>query len=233
MELSIKATKILRILLAKLGIYFSKQPAKYDLLKSDIRENLLSNQKGVLHIGAHLGQEAKEYSDKDLNVIWIEASEATFSKLERNIVHFKKQKALNFLLGDSNKHVEFYEASNDASSSIFRFGKDMPHKHLTMISTQKLKMQRLDSIFDEKQIERYKYWVIDVQGAELLVLKGAGDLLTIPTVIEIEISTREEYLNGAKYSDIDNLLTQYRFRPLWSPGKFSHENIFYVKLDMN
>jgi hypothetical protein len=90
-----KVLKITKLLFGKFGLYFSKQPAKYDLLKSEIRNNLLSYENGILHIGAHYGQEAQEYNKKNLNVIWIEASEAPFAKLQENLKKFKKQKALN------------------------------------------------------------------------------------------------------------------------------------------
>ena len=228
--IAIKIRTSLVEFLSRFGLFFSKQPKKYDLLKEQIRFNLLKNKVGVLHIGAHFGQECEEYENHNLRVIWIEAAEIPFLKLQQNISNFANQEAIKALLGNSNVKTRFFTSNNDSSSSIYRFGQDMPHEHLSMIGENELQMIRLDSIFTYDKLKDFKYWAIDVQGAEYLVLEGAGDLLKIPNVIEIEISTREEYEGGAKYEEIDDLLSQHGFQSLWNPAPHSHENIYYVKL---
>ena len=217
-------------LASKLGIFFSKQPKKYDQLKIELRHNLLKQQYGVLHIGAHYGQESAEYSSYKLKVIWIEAAEEPYKRLKNKIKQNKDQKAIKALLGDRNSKTIFYTASNDASSSIYKIGKDMPHEHLKMIGMQEMQMNRLDTLFSKEELKDYKYWVIDVQGAEYLVLLGAGNLLKIPNVIEIEVSTREEYEDGSQFDDIDKLLRKFNFHSLWNPEESSHENLIYIKL---
>ena len=99
-----------------------------------------------------------------------------------------------------------------------------------MTGTLYLDMKRLDKIFNKKKIKDYNHWVIDVQGAELDVFKGAGELLNLPTSIEVEVSTREEYLGGAKYRELKDFLRDFGFLPLWDPEDKSHENIIFVKL---
>lgn len=221
-----------KIKLSAFGLYFSKQPAKYDLLIQEMRINLLARSGNVLHIGAHYGQERKLYSDLNLNVIWIESADKPFKVLTKNIQKHKNQKAFKALLGDKNKkNVEFNQATNDASSSIYKFGKDMPNKKLSMASTELLEMKRLDTIFKKKEIQNYTYWNIDVQGAELLVLKGAGKLLSIPKVLDIEVSTREEYEGAPLFKDLDVFLRDHGFIPLWAPRMKSHENIIYIRLN--
>jgi FkbM family methyltransferase len=226
--MNIKA--LLIALASKFGMYFSKQPKKFDLLKAQLRSNLLSNSKGVLHIGAHFGQESAEYADHNLKVIWIEAADTPFYKLEKNIKKYKNQLAIKALVGNANSKTKFYTASNNASSSIYRFGKDMPHGHLEMIDEQEMKMNRLDTLFSKQELKDFNYWVIDVQGAEYLVLLGAGTLLEIPNVIEIEVSTRDEYENASKFNDIDKLLKKFKFQALWKPDILSHEDLIYVRL---
>ena len=99
-----------------------------------------------------------------------------------------------------------------------------------MESVDYLEMKRLDNVFTPKQIKNYKYWNIDVQGAELLVLKGAGRLLKIPEIIDIEVSTREEYKNAPNFNDIRIFLSKFGFKELWSPKEKSHVNVIFVKL---
>jgi len=45
----------------------------------------LRKSKGVIHIGAHLAEEAKLYSAKNLNVLWIEPNPELFIKIGENI----------------------------------------------------------------------------------------------------------------------------------------------------
>ena len=213
------------------GIYFSKQPAKYDLLKEEIRINLLSQSTAVLHVGAHFGQEAELYSKLKLKVIWIEAAKEPFEVLKKNIKKYDNKIALNALLGDKNrKNTKFYKASNNASSSLFEFGKDMPITGLKMIGSENLEMYRLDTLISLEKIKTYDYWCLDVQGSELLVLKGSEKFLKFAKIIEIEVSTREEYEGGANYTDINSFLGKRGFFPIWKPTENSHENIIYIKI---
>ena len=221
-----------KILFAYCGIYFSKQPAKYDQLIEEIKKSLLINSSYVFHIGAHYGQEASYYDELNLEVLWVEASTVPFKILKKNLKEFKNQKALKALLGDKNGlKVVFHNASNDASSSIFKFGTDHNDKNLTMISSQEIEMVRMDKLFKYKTLKRFSYWCIDVQGAELLVLKGAGKLIRIPDVIEIEVSTREEYAGAPLFEDLDLFLRDHGFIPIWAPRINSHENIIYIRLN--
>lgn len=224
-----KTQLIVKKVAAKFGMYFSKQPAKYDLLKEEIKKNLLAESGGVLHVGAHYGQEAKLYSALGLGVIWIEADEKPFLVLQKTIKKYANQSAIQALVGDRDeKSVLFYEANNNTSSSLFEFGQDMPVESLKMVKTKKLNMVRIDKMFTENELKPYLYWCLDVQGAELLALKGAGTLISVPKVIEVEVSTREEYRGGALYSELHEYLTTFNFFPLWKPKSDSHENVLYV-----
>jgi FkbM family methyltransferase len=217
-------------LFEKFGVYFSRQPKKHDNLISNIRNNLVESSK-VLHIGAHFGQEIGYYEKLKCTVIWVEANPQVFQVLKNNLRKINNQTGVLALLGDKHNYkTKFYLANNQkASSSIYDFGRDVSLKNLKMTGTLCLDMKRLDKIFNRKKIKDYNHWVIDVQGAELDVFKGAGDLLNLPTSIEVEVSTREEYLGGAKYRELKDFLRDFGFLPLWDPEDNSHENIIFVK----
>jgi len=90
-------------------------------------------------------------------------------------------------------------------------------------------MSRLDSIYDSEDIANYQHWVLDVQGAELLVLKGAGKLLRNCMSLLIEVSTRQVYSGGVLFNDLECFLSDFDLVPLWRPGIKSHENILFIK----
>ncbi len=218
-------------ILSLFNVHISKIGPTYYELVGEIRLQLINQSAGILHIGAHRGQEANYYSVLDKSVIWIEAIPSVYQDLLKNIEKLKKQNAYQALLGDkphAKKRVNLSSNSYE-SSSIFEFGADMNHKNLSMIDFIELPMMRLDGMFTLNQLQIYKHWVIDVQGAELLVLKGAGRLLSNVNSIEIEVSTKDEYIGGAKWSEIRDFLDDFGFFPLWLPKENSHEDVFFLR----
>jgi FkbM family methyltransferase len=222
---------LIQRLLVGLGLHISRNPLSYYDLVERIKESLILQSKGVLHIGAHRGHEAPFYANLLRNVIWIEAIPVIFDDLLKNIANFENQSAYLALLGEEDKDSKkMYLSSNDyASSSVFQFGQDMDHKNLSMQGEITLPMKRLDSLFGRQDLCDFKHWVIDVQGAEILVLNGAGSLLKNVNSLEIEVSTKSEYECGATWEPVKTLLNKYGLFPLWEPKENSHEDILFVR----
>jgi FkbM family methyltransferase len=218
-------------LFARLGLHVSRNPLSYYDLVAEIKESLILQSKGVLHIGAHRGLEAPFYSNLQRNVMWIEAIPSIFDDLSINIAHFENQSAHLALLGEEdNAAKKMYLSSNDyMSSSVFQFGEDMNHKNLSMKDEITLPMKRLDSLFNSQDLFDYKHWVIDVQGSEIQVLNGAGELLKNVNSMEIEVSTKSEYECGATWKPVSALLKDFGLFPLWEPKENSHEDILFVR----
>jgi len=154
--------KWILFVLKKCSIYISREPIAHKVkFVENIENEIIKKSSGVLHIGAHLGQEAKRYFDCGVPVLWVEAIPNVYEKLLKNINIFPNQNAICALLGDQNNiEVEFNLASNNyASSSIFRFGKELGFNKLQMSSQIILRMSRLDSIYDSEDIANYQHWV--------------------------------------------------------------------------
>lgn len=211
------------------SFYVAIPTIESNLLK--IEDRYIRNSLGIVHIGGHLGQEAARYAEHKCQVIWIEALPDLFTQLEKNIAQYPNQRAICALLGEENdKQVEFHLASNDlASSSIFRFGDELGFENLSMESSVQLVSSRLDHILTNTELADYHHWVIDVQGAELLVLKGAGQLLENCNSLRIEVSTRKVYEYGVNWIELRNYLEVQGFTPLWEPRKKSHEDIIFIR----
>ena len=187
----------------------------------------------MVHIGAHYGQEINYYKNIGVKVIWVEAHPGVFDKLNVNLKNISNQSSVLALLGDQDlNHVDFNIANNlGASSSIYAFGKSMNTKNLKMLETIKLPMRRFDSIFKEVDLLDFTHWAIDVQGAELKVCRGAGQLLKKVNSLEIEVSTRQEYKGATDYVELKTYLGSIGFVPLWEPKPESHEDIFFINLN--
>ena len=82
------------------------------------QHNLLKHVRGILHVGANVGQEAALYAKRGLNVAWIEPIPDVFQRLQANIKLYPQQRAYNDLVTDEDdKTYTFHVASNDGSSS--------------------------------------------------------------------------------------------------------------------
>lgn len=228
--------KLLQNFLARFGIFVSRTPVKfyYDL-ESEIMNNLIINSKGVLHIGAHYGQERHFYSENAKRVIWIEAIPEIYAELVKNISGYDNQIAYCALVGNNNlANVNFLISNNDGSaSSIYGISKNSKFESVYMQNKMQISMIRLDNLLSNIEIANYSHWIIDVQGSELLVLQGAGDLLTFCQSITIEVSTRETYVNGAKYEEIKKFLFSNGFFPLWEPAKNDHTDIPFIRFKIS
>ena len=192
----------------------------------------LYNSTGVLHMGAHRGGEAQIYDWFQKKTIWIEANPKIIPDLKDNVYQFPFQKVIQALLSDKDgDYIDFYISSNDsASSSIFEFGKKSIEQNLKMVSKIKLRSCKLDTIVKNEPIEILDYdcWVIDLQGAELLALKGAMESLRKCKSILVEVSKNEYYKNAVNWEELKKFLNQNDFIQQWEPIE-AHSDVLFIK----
>ena len=186
--------------------------------------SFLAKVRGVVHVGANSGQERDEYFALGLSVIWVEAIEEVFGQLLTNIKNYQNQGAFCALLSDQDDaEYQFHVANNEgASSSIFQFGQHRDiWPHVDFLSSRPLRSVRLDTLFRREGLsaDYYSALVMDVQGAELLVLKGAGRLLSQFRFVKAEAADFESYVGCAKLADLSQYLELLGFKR--SAGKLS------------
>lgn len=185
--------------------------------------------KGVLHIGGSTGQEAEDYFRQGLPVIWVEADPLTFATLEKRIKKFPNQRALNYLVSDAEREMEFFVTDNSGlSSSVYplsAYGQDF--WNIKNVESKKLFSRTIDSLL-EVDLSAYDFWVIDVQGHELEVLKGAENALKTCNWILCEISTIPYYENQHLYHEICDWLLERDFCPLYKPSA-NHCEVLYAR----
>ena len=195
--------------------------------------NAMHNCKGIIHMGAHRGGEAAVYDWFNKQTIWIEANPKIIDDLKDHTSQYINQKVIQALLSDEDNKLEnFNISSNDgASSSIFSFGSYKKiHEKIKMTDVMKLKTNTLDTIIKKEQInvDKYNFWVVDLQGAELLALKGANEMIKSCKFMYIEISKENIYKNGANWNELNEFLKKRNFIPVWEPEGI-HTDVLYIK----
>lgn len=184
---------------------------------------------GLIHIGGHYGQEYQIYESLGIkNLMFFEPVPSTFKILESNLNG--KAILVNKALGNKNKKVimNVENANQGMSSSILE-----PHLHLQrypdIIFNDKIEvdMVRLDD-FMANMPKIYNFIVLDVQGYELEVLKGASDILKSIDYIISEVNKEELYKDLPLVEDLDRFLKGYsRVETAWSD--YGWGDALYVK----
>jgi FkbM family methyltransferase len=172
---------------------------------------------GLVHVGAHHGQERRMYAKYDLDVLWIEAAPDIFEKLCENIAQYPSQIAANYLVTDrDNAEYVFHIANNyGESSSILELG---DHKKIwpevKFERDLKLRSITLDSLFLKlnESISDYQALVMDTQGSELLALKGATNSLQFLKFVKVEAWDFEAYVGCSKVDEVVDYLNERGFK---------------------
>ncbi len=182
-------------------------------------DRFLRHAKGVIHVGANSGQERDQYAALGLPVVWIEPIPEVFAKLTANLRGFPRQRAVQALVTDRDDvEYNFHVANNSgASSSIFDFGlhKDI-WPEVGYERTIKITSKTLARVLEEEKVDvaRYDVLVMDTQGSELLVLKGAEPLLPHFSFIKTEVPDFESYAGCVQLPELTEFLVRNGFREL-------------------
>lgn len=203
--------------------------------------NDLSNQlnkpiKGVIHVGAHKAEEHVFYKTNGIEkTVWIEANPTLLNDiLGRTILSPGQSVHLAVAHERDFDIVRLNVANNGESSSILDLDyHKIAHPHIHYVGHVDMPTRRVDSIMIKGgyDVKEFNFMNVDVQGAELLVLKGSTQLLekTID-YIYTEVNEKPLYKDCALVGQIDEFLSPYGFkRALTKMTEFGWGDAIYVK----
>ena len=170
------------------------------------------NIKGIIHVGAHYGEEIQEYIDNGIqNITVFEPLSKNFDILQERLSDVNANiEGYQVALGSEEKIATMYLSDNEAqSSSILK-----PKVHLThhpdvhFEGTEEVEVKLLDS-FDTGNAN---FINMDVQGYELEVLKGGVKTMERIDYVYCEVNRDEVYENNAYVEELDEFLANYNMR---------------------
>lgn len=167
---------------------------------------------GVLHVGAHLGEESSEYQEFGWGpVIWIEAQPNLVQQLQSKL-ESSSNRVIQAAVWDTNDvNLNLHVASNSMSSSLLEFGSHSDsYPEITYVDEIKVETKRLDSILSVEEMPNFVN--LDIQGAELPALKGLGRLISKVDYIFVEVNRREVYKNCTIVGELDSFLLENSFK---------------------
>lgn len=170
---------------------------------------------GVLHIGAHECEELGFYNHigiQNNNIIWIDAiDEKVKEATDKGIPNI-----FNAVITDKDDDTVIFNISNNVqSSSVLEFGTHATeHPHVTYVKTIEKQTVTIDTFFKRNNLDasKYNFWNFDIQGAELMALKGAPESIKHATVLYLEVNEKELYKGCGLMPEIDEYLSKYNFK---------------------
>lgn len=170
---------------------------------------------GVLHIGAHDCEEMGFYNNtlkiKDEQVFWIDALPFKVEEAKARGI----PNVFHAVVSDKNdEFVEFNVSNNCQSSSILDL-KTHAQEHPGIVYTHTLRQKTttVDAFLESNNIQPAfcDFWNFDIQGAELLALKGATESIKYAKAIYLEVNEKELYKDCGLIGEIDTFLKNQGF----------------------
>ena len=177
-----------------------------------------NNVTGVIHVGAHHGQEHEMYMQEfgQIPTHWFEPLTEAYSILRENIGTKPQVKTYKCALGAERfQSTIWQDSANDGQSSSLMKPKDHLDQwpHIEFSQSAEVLVESLDSF----RIHDANLMVIDAQGYELEVLKGSKETLACMDHIFCEVNSREMYEGCPTLEDLDSFLLEQGFtrRETW------------------
>lgn len=167
---------------------------------------------GVLHVGAHLGEEAQSYEENNWTpVTWVEAQPNLVQKLNESLPKNKHKVIQAAVWGTEGEKLSLHVASNSMSSSLLDLGSHADsYPDITYIDQIEVSTKRLENLISEAEMPNFIN--IDIQGAELEAIKGLGTRLNKADYIFVEVNRKEVYKGCTLVSELDSYLQQHDFQ---------------------
>jgi FkbM family methyltransferase len=162
----------------------------------------------VLHVGAHVGEEAKWYASIGVQlVVWFEANPYVLTELAKNLNGLPNKNYIVYgtAFDVPGLDIALNVTNNGMSSSILAMGEHQyRYPHIRYVESVLTKTVTVDEIVSAqfKDIE-FDFLNIDVQGAEDRVLKGMSRTIETINWIYSEVNFIEMYKGCVMLGELD------------------------------
>lgn len=176
---------------------------------------LCSSNKTFIDVGAHIGSIISEvaYHDSTIKICAVEAIPDKVLKLRRK---FPSVELHECAVGDSEGNISFY--INTKKSGYSSLGKPIKEQESDTVEIT-VSLKKLDSLISYNDIDIIK---IDVEGAELGVLRGSENIITTNNpVIMFESGPQQDNKLGYTKEDMWEFLTDHNYDIL-IPNRVAH-----------
>jgi FkbM family methyltransferase len=215
------------------------------LIDKEIVKNIIQvyriNVTGIFHIGAHNCEEKPFYNNylnvADNNIIWIDAMEDKVLQCLKNGIPNVYQAIIT---DKDDQDIEFNVANNGESSSVLKMKTHIDkYPQIHFIDKIEGKTTKIDTFMKKNNInpQKFTFWNLDIQGAELMALKGGTNAIQYAKIIYLEVNVDELYKDCARIDEIDEWLGMHNFVRIytymtdvgWGDAIYINSDMIYTK----
>ncbi|MBH8573087.1 FkbM family methyltransferase [Nostocaceae cyanobacterium CENA369] len=186
-----------------------------------IQKFLLESQdvKVIFDLGANVGRTVGRYKDifPQATIFGFEPFIEPFSQMENTFQNVEKIRLYNMAVSNINSNINFFLNKANETNSLLPitkewdkyFGEDIA----TQAGTVEVKTTTLDTFCKQAGVDKIQILKMDIQGAELMALEGAINLLANQSInlIYTEVMFAKFYENQASFYKIYELLEKHNF----------------------
>jgi len=175
---------------------------------------------GIIHIGAHQGQEVEPYLAYGFkSIILIEANPQWYEFLAQKFGSDSRIRIFNYAIchrsGYVDLHIHTSRSGSTEPASVLpmkRFNEIVKTLHTP--ETIRVPAITLDELIERHQIERqdFNFLNVDIQGAELLAFEGAPKTLASLDAVITEVNLVELYEGAPLEADLVRFLRRSGFK---------------------
>jgi FkbM family methyltransferase len=191
--------------------------------------------KGIVHIGAHECEEKSAYNNfgiLDEKIIWIEAMNDKCLSMQK---HHQNIKIINAVVSNlDDLKITFNISNNGQSSSILELDLHKQyHPSVHYVNSFEVLSKTITTIYKDNTLSNdfANFYNLDIQGAELLALKGiSDDIFKNIDYIYTEVNTDSVYKDCAKFDELTEFLRTKGFKLVeieMTPYKWG--DAFYIR----
>lgn len=176
---------------------------------------------GVIHVGAHHGEEVPEYYKNNIkNIILIEPCAKAYTYLRSMFSGHHHIMLFNCALAATDGEAEMYTetANKGQSNSLLQPIRHLEHyPDIKFTGKEMVKVYRWDSLVYQRA--KYNLLNMDVQGTEGYVIIGGKESLEHIDYVYTEVNedAAQLYRNATKITDLDELLKDFhRVETSWT-----------------
>lgn len=207
------------------------------------RQKLGDSIRVIVELGARDCRESCAFSEAlpAAEVFAFECNPDTLPQCRRNVAGYPRVHLVEKAVADRSGTVSFHKIDpsrttttwtdgNPGASSLFRASGKYPVEDYAQIEVR-VEAVTLKDFVREMQLPTIDLLWMDIQGAELMALKGLGSELAKVKIIHTEVEFIEIYQGQPLYSEVRQYLTSWGFRlhTFTALGRYSADAVFVNK----
>ncbi|WP_254032280.1 FkbM family methyltransferase [Planktothrix agardhii] len=171
--------------------------------------------RGIILIGAYDGKTLKRLNlPNTVKILVIDANQGAVERLQENFADSPNIQVVQAAIANHNDTVTLHLTSLESSSSILPWKQYSEiYPNIKEIQQLTLSSRTLDTLLEELNLSPsdFNILILDIQGAELLALEGANQLLNTLDAIYTNVHYQELFEGGALAEEVNQFLSDYKF----------------------